>query len=171
MTRPVFTSLNEYFTEWVFHWMSTSRLLLGSDHATCSILKQKKTLKSPVACILWSFFNNFIFYLFIVHLHFFIELPTCTSFASNMKFTQLKSLYIFDHPVIYAAGIKVLYFSKVICCLIHLSDLEWPTICKWLRANMLPHLLVGLGMAYQCKWLRANMLPHPLVGLRMACHM
>ena len=42
--------------------MSTSRFLWGSDHATCSTLK-RKTLKSPVARIMWSFFNNFTFYL------------------------------------------------------------------------------------------------------------
>ena len=38
------TLLNEYFIEWVFHWMGTSRFLWGSDHATCSTLKRKKNL-------------------------------------------------------------------------------------------------------------------------------
>ena len=74
------TSLNEYFTEWVLHWMSTSmneyfiewvlhwrstcppRFLWGSDHVTCSTFK-RKTLKSLGACILWSFFNNLTYYL------------------------------------------------------------------------------------------------------------
>ena len=70
----VSTSLNEYFTEWALHWVSTSLneyftewvlppcFLWGSEHATRSTLK-RKTLKSPVARILWIFFNNFTFYL------------------------------------------------------------------------------------------------------------
>ena len=68
------TSLNEYFTERLLHWISTSlseyltdlvlhrtstslneslppRFLWGSDHATCSTLK-RKILKLPVARIL-----------------------------------------------------------------------------------------------------------------------
>jgi len=58
------TSLNEYFNEWVLQWMSTSRFLWGSDPATCGSLKLK-TLKSPVARILWSFFlNHFTLYLY-----------------------------------------------------------------------------------------------------------
>ena len=61
------TSLNQWFTEWVLNWVSTSLSEYITEwilhRATYSTLK-RKSLNTPVARTLWSFFNSFTFYLY-----------------------------------------------------------------------------------------------------------
>ena len=64
------TSMNELFTEWVTHWKNTAligNLMFPLRLWSCNMQHfetKKKTLKSFVARILWSFYNNYTIYLY-----------------------------------------------------------------------------------------------------------
>ena len=100
-------------TEWVLHWTTTCPLwfLWGSNHATCSTLK-RKTLKSPVDSILWSFFNNFTFYLLLTQYNLYQQVPHK---ADSMK-------YVENHTLLFASEKRSSYLKR---------NRNWTALWKW----------------------------------------